>query len=44
MIVVRGIQGGYSYEEKEGLKDSVVKVLRQIGVSDEECEKIVTEI
>jgi hypothetical protein len=35
--------GGYSYGEKENLKDSVLNVLRQIGVSNEECERIVTE-
>lgn len=35
--------GGYSYDEKESVKESVLNVLQQIGVSDEECERIVTE-
>ena len=34
--------GGYSYEEKEDLRDSVLNILLQIGVSDEECEEIIT--
>lgn len=38
-----GRWGGYSYDEKEEVKESTLKVLREIGVSEEEIEKVVSE-
>ncbi len=34
---------GYSYDEKDSIKESVLNVLQQIGISDQECERIVAE-
>ena len=38
-----GRLGGYSYDEKEYLKKSVLQVLEQIGLSREERDKILTD-
>ena len=38
-----GRWGGYSYDEKEKIKDQTLSVLKRIGIPDEECERIVTE-
>ena len=38
-----GRLGGYSYDEKEEVKESTLKVLREIGISEEEIEEVVSK-
>lgn len=38
-----GRWGGYSYDDKEKIKEETLSVLKKVGISDEECEKIINE-
>ncbi len=43
LVKKTGRLGGYSYDEKENIKEATLKVLHEIGVSEEEIEEVVID-